>query len=116
MKERILQFIDFKGITKNKFYKETGLSNGFLDKVNDIGVSKLEQILITYPEINPEFMIFGREPMIKNTCETPTKTNTEEELINTLKELLNSKDEQISLLKEKISTLQHEKSSPQKTH
>ena len=58
--DRILQIIDFKGINKNKFYKEAGLSNGFLDKVRkDIGSSKIEQILNAYPEINPDWFLTG---------------------------------------------------------
>jgi len=60
---RILQIIEYKGINKRKFYIETGLSNGFLDKVKDIGGSKIEQILITYPEINPEWLLTGNGNM-----------------------------------------------------
>lgn len=64
--DRILQIIDFKGINKNKFYKEAGLSNGFLDKVRkDIGSSKIEQILNAYPEINPDWFLTGEGNMLK---------------------------------------------------
>ena len=63
--DRILELIDFKGLTKSAFYRETGLSNGFLDKVKDIGVSKLEQILKSYPEIRMEWLVTGSEPMLK---------------------------------------------------
>lgn len=57
--DRILKIIELKGVTKNKFYVETGLSNGFLDKVKDVGASKVEQILNTYPDINPIWLITG---------------------------------------------------------
>lgn len=63
--DRILQIIEYKGINKSKFYKETGLSNGFLDKVKDIGVSKLEYILNSYPDINPEWLLTGNGEMLK---------------------------------------------------
>lgn len=63
--DRILQIIDYKGINKNRFYKETNLSNGFLDKVKDIGTSKIEQILNAYPEINPEWLLTGRGKMLR---------------------------------------------------
>lgn len=63
--DRIMQLIDFKGINKSKFYKETGLSNGFLDKVKDIGASKIEDILKTYPEISPEWLLTGKGEMLK---------------------------------------------------
>ncbi|WP_312342960.1 hypothetical protein [Chryseobacterium binzhouense] len=64
MIERILQIIEYKGITKSKFYKETGLSNGFLDKVKDIGVSKLDYILKAYPDININWLISGEGDML----------------------------------------------------
>lgn len=65
MIERILQIIDYKGINKSVFYKNTGLSNGFLDKVKDIGASKLELILNTYPDINMEWLLTGEGSMLK---------------------------------------------------
>ncbi|MCV9926640.1 S24 family peptidase [Flavobacterium sp. LS1R49] len=61
---RILQLIKYKGINKRKFYLETGLSNGYLDKVKDVGVSKIEHILNTYPDVNSEWLITGRGNMI----------------------------------------------------
>lgn len=62
--ERVLQLIEFKGLNKSRFYKDTGLSNGFLDKVKDIGSSKLEDILNAYPDINPAWLITGKGEMI----------------------------------------------------
>ncbi|QYS86338.1 S24 family peptidase [Flavobacterium oreochromis] len=64
--DRILQIIDFKGISKNKFYNETGLSNGFLDKVKDVGASKIENILNTYPDISPDWLLMGKGAMTKS--------------------------------------------------
>lgn len=61
--DRIKQIIDYKNINKSQFYKQTGLSNGFLDKVKDIGSSKIEQILISYPEISPNWLLTGRGDM-----------------------------------------------------
>lgn len=63
--ERIMRFIDYKGISKLKFYNQVGLSNGFLDKVKDIGASKVQKILSTYPEINPIWFITGVGTMLK---------------------------------------------------
>ena len=43
--QRLQQFIDYKSISKYRFYQETGLSNGFLDKGENIGSDKCEKIL-----------------------------------------------------------------------
>ena len=80
--DRIMQIIDFKGINKRKFYIETGLSNGFLDKVKDIGASKIEDILKSYPDINAEWLVTGKGDMLKpnikemSSNKTMTKTMT----------------------------------------
>lgn len=65
--DRILQLIKYKGINKRRFYIETGLSNGFLDKVKDIGVSKIEHILSVYPEVNSEWLLTGKGEMIDSS-------------------------------------------------
>ncbi len=69
---RLLQFIEFKGLNKSRFYKETGLSNGFLDKVKDIGSAKIEDILKTFPEINAEWLILGTGSMLKSSGKETT--------------------------------------------
>lgn len=65
-KERILQFIDYKGISKNKFYQETGISNGTLDKSSGLSLETVEKFYDVYPEINPEWLITGRGGMLKS--------------------------------------------------
>jgi len=39
--DRLLKYLEFKGVTKNKFYVNLGLSNGFLDKKPNIGADKI---------------------------------------------------------------------------
>lgn len=65
-KEKILQFIDYKGISKNKFYIKTGISNGVLDKKSSLSMNTVEKIYSAYPEINPEWLITGEGEMIKS--------------------------------------------------
>ena len=65
MKERILQFIEYKKLSKNKFYKETGLSNGILDKQGGISSDSLEKIYCVYPEINLDWLLTGKGEMFK---------------------------------------------------
>ncbi|MXS70254.1 hypothetical protein GSF70_03410 [Flavobacteriaceae bacterium W22] len=76
MIDRILQIIDYKGITKSKFYKDTGLSNGFLDKVKDIGVSKLDYILKAYPDINIKWLISGDGDMLNKSIQEIDQRNS----------------------------------------
>ncbi|RHJ81202.1 S24 family peptidase [Parabacteroides sp. AM08-6] len=67
--QRVQQFIETKGISKYRFYQESGLSNGSLDKGENIGSDKCEKILYVYPELNPDWLITGRGSMLKEEKE-----------------------------------------------
>jgi len=69
IQERILKYLDYKGISKYRFYKDTRLSNGFLDKNRSIGSDKCNEIISQYPDLNIEWMITGKGQMI-NTQRT----------------------------------------------
>ncbi len=64
-KKRLLLFIDYKGITKNKFYTETGVSNGVLDKKSGLSLETVEKIISVYPELNLDWLVTGKGFMIK---------------------------------------------------
>lgn len=67
-KDRVLQFIEYKGISKTIFLNETNIKRGFLDKdklsasVSDL---LLEKIIKTYPEIDLLWLITGKGGMLK---------------------------------------------------
>jgi len=66
-KQRILQFIDYQGISKQYFFERTGLKRGLLDadkldsSISDIYLTK---ILARYPELNPEWLLTGNGEMV----------------------------------------------------
>ena len=68
--ERVYQFIDFKGVKAVPFEKQIGLSNGYLGKQlsrnADLGEGVLIKIIENCPEINPEWLLTGKKPMLKN--------------------------------------------------
>ena len=68
-KERILQYIDYKGISKQTFFKETGLKRGFLDadKLHtSIPDTFIATIIATYPEINLNWLLTGHGSKLKS--------------------------------------------------
>lgn len=75
--QRVIQFIEYKKISKYKFYQETGLSNGFLDKGENMGSDKCEKIIYTYPEINPEWLLTGQGPMLKEDAPKQPEVKSE---------------------------------------
>lgn len=69
-KEKIKQFLEYKGISKNKFYVQTGLSVGFLDSGNSLGVDRLRTIVNIYPDLNIEWVVTGEGSMTKTKQST----------------------------------------------
>ena len=65
--DRIRRIIEYKRISSRQFCLEVGIANGYLDKVKDVGSEKLLKILKTYPEINPEWLLTGNGPMLRDT-------------------------------------------------
>jgi hypothetical protein len=65
--ERVLQYIEYKGISKREFYAATGLSNGFLDKSSNIGSDKMEKIISAYPDLSLSFVVLGKGAMLVNS-------------------------------------------------
>lgn len=65
-KDRILEFLGNQKISKNKFYAETGVANGTLDKRSGVTGDTIRKIYTAYPEINLEWLITGQGNMIKS--------------------------------------------------
>lgn len=66
IRKRILQYIDFKNITRYRFYKEMQLSNGFLDKEGSIRSDICEKICYQYPDLNLYWLITGKGTMLNH--------------------------------------------------
>ncbi|MBD8388240.1 helix-turn-helix transcriptional regulator [Dysgonomonas sp. BGC7] len=66
-KDRIILYLESRGISKNKFYTQTGVSNGTLDKKSGITGDTITKIYKAYPDINLEWLIMGEGEMVKNS-------------------------------------------------
>ncbi|WP_172917148.1 S24 family peptidase [Capnocytophaga canis] len=69
LKERILYFLDFKGISKYEFYQKTGASNGILSQKSGLSEENTLRFLSAYPEVNAEWLLTGRGNMLKSDNE-----------------------------------------------
>lgn len=100
--ERIFKFIKYKGINKSEFYRLTGISNGYLDKVKDVGVSKIEHILNVFPDLNPVWLVKGEGPMIKAKVEKPPEIIPNNYLFEVQRKLIERLEEENERLKKQI--------------
>lgn len=65
VKERLIEFIKYKGLSLSKFEKYVGLSNGYVYNISKgIGSDKLQRILTKFPELNQDWLINGEGEML----------------------------------------------------
>lgn len=70
VKERLIEFIKYKGLSLSKFEKYVGLSNGYVYNISKgIGSDKLQRILAKFPELNQDWIISGEGEMLKSPTE-----------------------------------------------
>jgi hypothetical protein len=84
--KRILKYIEIKGITKYKFCKDLGFSNGFLDKPREITTDKYAKILEYFPELNPQWLLTEEGSMLKKG-ENPPVPVMDKNALEMIKEL-----------------------------
>ena len=65
IQERILEYLEFKGITPYRFCKDLGLSMGYLDKKGAIGTDKYLKIIEYYSDLSPEWVLMEKGKMIR---------------------------------------------------
>lgn len=65
LKERLLQFIDYKGIKVQSFERAVGLSNASVAKMgNNTRRSTIDKISNTYPDLNTNWLLTGEGKML----------------------------------------------------
>lgn len=69
-KSNLLEYLRFKGIKKTEFYRTTGLSNGFLDKNQNISSDNIETIISNYTDIDLHWLITGKGEMLKDNSKS----------------------------------------------
>lgn len=114
VKERLISFIKYMGLSQAKFEKRIGVSNGFVNNMRkSIGVEKLENILREFPDLNREWLLYGEGEMLREnspkmsaSASLPEAGNSGSETL--LMRIIESKDAKIEELSRRIGELEAE--------
>ncbi len=72
IKDRVLEFAEYKEVSKQEFFRKTGLKySNFTgkSKQSDLNSTYIAEILLKYPNINTDWLITGKGSMIKKNSE-----------------------------------------------
>lgn len=74
IKERVLYVADYKGVSKEKFIEDLGMTYGNFkgkQKTTSVNSDFLDKILSKYDDVNPEWLLTGKGEMIKGIETVP---------------------------------------------
>ena len=108
VKERLIGFLEYKGISKSEFGRIIGVSSAFITSMRkSIQPDKVESIAFNFPELNINWLMTGEGEMLKTEAESPKPEELHlNDLIKAQAETINSQKLLISTLLEKIEGLQ----------
>jgi hypothetical protein len=118
IKQRILQYLETKGITKYKFYADTGVGRNLLDKKSELSQTTLKRIFAYYSDLSPIWVYEGRGEMIVKESSSNEKYEVKDTSIElqVYESILNQKEKIIQdltreniLLRNEIKRLTREK-------
>lgn len=117
IKKKILQYLEFKGISKYKFYQETGITNGILSQNNGLSEENILKFLNYYQDISAEWLLRDEGFMLKTECKEEGNNiinkdrNADEannSAITTLKEIIKEQGKEIGRLEIRCETLERQ--------
>lgn len=69
VKDRLIKFIAYKGLSQGKFEKMCGMGNGYVNNIrSSIQPDKLQRIFRCFPDLNIGWLMLGEEygePMVR---------------------------------------------------
>ena len=110
VKNRLTQYLSYKGIGQVSFANIAGLSRGYVNNIiNSIGPTAQSKIAKSFPDLNIDWLITGKGNMLKEESVSTNLENTNQQsddmTIQKLLEALERKDKQINALLEQNSNL-----------
>lgn len=100
VKEKIQEYLDYKGIYPTSAERELGWGNGSFTKAKSISVDRAKEFLLYYKDLSAEWLLRGTGSMILNASGVPAQANDFDE--SWYKKVIDDQHDTIVLLKEKV--------------
>lgn len=73
VKERIQEYLNYKGVSPTSAERELGWGNGAFTKAKSITVDRAKELLLYYPDLSAEWLLRGTGNMILNESSNSTQ-------------------------------------------
>lgn len=71
VKQRLVEFIKYVGVSQSAFERMCGMSNGYVNNLkNTMGVTKLQSVLSAFPTLNGEWLLYGKGEMLNSNTDS----------------------------------------------
>lgn len=104
-KEKIIQFLDYKGIKPTKAESMLNWGKGTITKPSSISTDKLEEFLHLFTDLSAEWLLRGEGEMLQKNF---SQTNADASLQQIYDSVLKGKDNEIKKLEAEINMLKGE--------
>lgn len=111
VKEKIIQYIEYKKISKNSFEKSIGVSKSYLGNTKSISADVLNKICIVYSDVSAEWLLRDQGSMIKTTSgmvSEDDQNNSIDMEIKTLLDVIKRQNAIIDNLEKEVALLKEE--------
>lgn len=75
IKQNILKYLEFIGVSPYKFYQKTGITRGILTQNNGMSEENTTRFLVCYPEVSEAWLLTGKGEMLKENIIIRTMVN-----------------------------------------
>lgn len=103
---RLIKYIEYKGLTVNKFASNIGVSNAYFSKMaknnGSIGSNILEKIVSDCPDLNLYWLLNGEGDMMKKNKDMGSCAEHEKKIIELQNELIEAQKLIIDLMKKNV--------------
>lgn len=65
IKQRILEYLEFKGVSMYQFNKDSGVTRGVIEKNTGISEENISKFLVYAPEVDVNWLVLGTGKMLK---------------------------------------------------
>lgn len=77
VKDRLLDFVAYTGLSRRKFQERINVSNSYIQNISEgIGADVMNRISIQFPDLNTSWLLTGEGEMLNSSCDVVSQKSS----------------------------------------